>query len=227
MRFEISAMAFMSFRAEGQSSVYAFGWCSTPIRTQTLIGMLFRKIILFYCIGLSTSVLANNIAVSNVSLTGQNTAAGTNNAANFTLIQFDLSWNNSWSVLKKVTALGFHSSEYTYPEVLDASQYDGVRYYRLRQVDFDGKQEYFQPVAADCPNSGTAVSIYPNPASEQLRIQGAEPGTDWEIFDVSARSLLRGNIQEEGTELISVLSLPAGLYHMHLQNRVFPFLVLE
>ncbi len=132
-----------------------------------------------------------------------------------------------WSVLKKVTALGFHSSEYTYPEVLDASQYDGVRYYRLRQVDFDGKQEYFQPVAADCPNSGTAVSIYPNPASEQLRIQGAEPGSDWEIFDVSARSLLRGNIQEEGTELISVLSLPAGLYHMHLQNRVFPFVVLE
>lgn len=132
-----------------------------------------------------------------------------------------------WSVLKTVTALGFHSSEYTYPEVLDASQYDGVRYYRLRQVDFDGKQEYFQPVAADCPNSGTAVSIYPNPASEQLRIQGAEPGSDWEIFDVSARSLLRGNIQEEGTELISVLSLPAGLYHVHLQNRVFPFVVLE
>jgi hypothetical protein len=132
-----------------------------------------------------------------------------------------------WSVLKKVTALGFHSSEYTYPEVLDASQYDGVRYYRLRQVDFDGKQEYFQPVAADCPNSGMAVSIYPNPASEQLRIQGAEPGSDWEIFDVSARSLLRGKIHEEGTELISVLSLPAGLYHMHLQNRVFPFVVLE
>lgn len=132
-----------------------------------------------------------------------------------------------WSVLKKVTALGFHSSEYTYPEVLDASQYDGVRYYRLRQVDFDGKQEYFQPVATDCPNSGTGVSIYPNPASEQVRIQGAEPGSDWAIFDVSARSLLSGKIQENGLELISVLSLPAGLYHMHLQNRVFPFVVME
>ncbi|MFZ9719151.1 MAG: hypothetical protein ACO3BD_07325, partial [Chitinophagaceae bacterium] len=41
---------------------------------------------------------ANNIAVSNVALTGRNTSAGANNAANFTLVQFDLSWENSWRV---------------------------------------------------------------------------------------------------------------------------------
>lgn len=39
---------------------------------------------------------ANNIAVSNVSLTGQDVSAGNNNAANFALVQFDLSWDNSW-----------------------------------------------------------------------------------------------------------------------------------
>lgn len=39
---------------------------------------------------------ANNIVVSNVSLTGQNTSAGTNNAANFTFVKFDLSWDNSF-----------------------------------------------------------------------------------------------------------------------------------
>lgn len=39
---------------------------------------------------------ANDIRVTNLRLTGQNTSSGTNDAANFSLIKFDLSWNNSW-----------------------------------------------------------------------------------------------------------------------------------
>lgn len=39
---------------------------------------------------LSTGLLANNIEVSNISLTGQNTDD------EFTLVQFDISWENSW-----------------------------------------------------------------------------------------------------------------------------------
>jgi len=41
-------------------------------------------------------VRANNISVSNVTLAGQNVSAGVNNAANFTYIEFDLTWENSW-----------------------------------------------------------------------------------------------------------------------------------
>lgn len=39
---------------------------------------------------------ANNIAVSNATVTGRNTSAGTNNAANFVNVKFDCSWDNSW-----------------------------------------------------------------------------------------------------------------------------------
>jgi len=38
----------------------------------------------------------NNIAVSNVSLTGRDISAGANNASNFVMVKFDLSWENSW-----------------------------------------------------------------------------------------------------------------------------------
>lgn len=41
---------------------------------------------------LATGLTANNIEVSNVGLTGQNTTDG------FTLVQFDLSWENSWRI---------------------------------------------------------------------------------------------------------------------------------
>jgi formylglycine-generating enzyme required for sulfatase activity len=40
--------------------------------------------------------LGNNIVVSNLTLTGQNTSAGSNNVQNFSLVKFDLSWDNSW-----------------------------------------------------------------------------------------------------------------------------------
>lgn len=53
-------------------------------------------ILALWAAGLGSALLANNIAVSNVSTTGQNTSAGVNNAANYTLVEFDLSWENSW-----------------------------------------------------------------------------------------------------------------------------------
>lgn len=39
---------------------------------------------------------ANNLSVSAPLLTGKNTTAGTDNAANFVLVKFDVSWENSW-----------------------------------------------------------------------------------------------------------------------------------
>lgn len=39
---------------------------------------------------------ANNINVTNVKVTGQNTTAGVNHASNYSLVQFDLTWENSW-----------------------------------------------------------------------------------------------------------------------------------
>ena len=46
----------------------------------------------------SNLLLPNNINVSNVTLLSQNTSAGVNNSSNFSLVQFNLSWENSWRV---------------------------------------------------------------------------------------------------------------------------------
>ena len=52
--------------------------------------------ILLAMLTLGQAAHANNITVSNTTTTGQNTSAGVNNAANFTMVQFNLSWENSW-----------------------------------------------------------------------------------------------------------------------------------
>ena len=56
-----------------------------------------KSILLFLLLTmLFIEVKANNISVTNVTLTGQNTTAGTNNLANYVLVQFSVSWENSW-----------------------------------------------------------------------------------------------------------------------------------
>lgn len=44
----------------------------------------------------SVFCFANNVEVSNVALTNQNTSAGANNPANHTFVNFDVTWDNSW-----------------------------------------------------------------------------------------------------------------------------------
>jgi len=50
------------------------------------------KLLLLLMVISSTTAFANNLAVSNVSLSGQNTAS------HYSLVNFDISWDNSWRV---------------------------------------------------------------------------------------------------------------------------------
>ena len=50
------------------------------------------KLLLLFTIISSTVSFANNLAISNVSLTGQNTTS------HYSLVNFDISWDNSWRV---------------------------------------------------------------------------------------------------------------------------------
>lgn len=55
-----------------------------------------KNILVILLLSFGPVLYANNISVTNVILTGQNTIAGANNSANFMLVQFNLNWQNSW-----------------------------------------------------------------------------------------------------------------------------------
>jgi len=58
---------------------------------------LIAKLIFFCFVLLKTrTTQANNISVSNISITGKNTTAGVNNATNYSMVKFNLAWENSW-----------------------------------------------------------------------------------------------------------------------------------
>ncbi len=130
-----------------------------------------------------------------------------------------------WTNLKTIPALGFHSSTYQYPEVVDSKPSQTTKYYRLKQVDLDGEYTYFQTIAAHCPLSATSVSLYPNPTAEDLHIQGAQTGVSWEILDITGRRIRTGTINDRPLQSISILGLPAGIYRLKLPTISFSFII--
>lgn len=99
----------------------------------------------------------------------------------------------------------------------------GINYYRLRQVDLDGRFEYtpirtlsFDREATERPE----ILLFPNPATTYLMI--AQPDdhlVSWDarLFDVQGKMLERFSLRETQYRL-DLSTRPPGIYHLHLTN---------
>jgi hypothetical protein len=47
----------------------------------------------------------------------------------------------------------------------------GVSYYRIKQIDFDGKYKVFDPLTLDCDARKDWIKVYPNPTSGLINIE--------------------------------------------------------
>lgn len=82
-------------------------------------------------------------------------------------------------------------------------------YYRLKQVDFDGKSSY-SPIRSVFKESNHQINVYPNPASDLLTIEGIATGT-LEVFSVNGDLLSREDIRNQ-KHILNIQNLPAGMY---------------
>jgi hypothetical protein len=76
-----------------------------------------------------------------------------------------------YAAVGKVAASGNTTLTNVY-DLTDYSPYQGVSYYRLRQTDFNGDFELFDPVAVNI-NQGfnTVMNVYPNPTTDRVTVQ--------------------------------------------------------
>ncbi len=102
----------------------------------------------------------------------------------------------------------------------------GVNYYRLKQVDFDGIFEYFGPRKVQIINKGIS-SLYPIPSQNFITLEYSSLTSDnisWNIMDASGRILKNGNVQvESGLNQIEIqhLDLPSGVYIIQIHQNGF------
>jgi hypothetical protein len=102
---------------------------------------------------------------------------------------------------------------------------DKTNYYRLRQVDFDGKSEFSKIVSVSSKSINSIWTIYPNPAKHILRINSDFSAIkEYTIFNTLGMRVQRGAMNSS-EKSIDISSLSLGIYFLKIDNQVERFVV--
>ena len=107
------------------------------------------------------------------------------------------------------------SKRYDY---LDTTPAEGINYYRLKQIDLDGRYAYSEVVSLEFNNktTETTIAVYPNPVNEMLYIKLAQESELLEIqlFDSAGKLLFTSN----NTVQIPFDAYDSGIYVLKVRN---------
>jgi hypothetical protein len=120
-----------------------------------------------------------------------------------------------------VKAAGNSSTKNNY-RFLDTAALSGRSFYRLKEVDWDGKS-YTSPVRIISRSEPFAASLYPNPARQKVTIQLTQPLSGeavYTLLNASGQSLYTGKL-EKGRQSVSVpvFMFPAGHYILSVRSK--------
>lgn len=122
------------------------------------------------------------------------------------------SWKNI--AYLEATNSGFDTEDYSF---LDPLPDQGNHYYRLLQLDQDGKSHYSHLINISNPNHTNFVrlSVYPNPSTEGRIfinwLQGYEQGSNVQLLDATGQVVKKLDFIQSGIKL-DISMLPSGVY---------------
>lgn len=96
----------------------------------------------------------------------------------------------------------------------DTAPWNHLNIYRLRQTDIDGKYNY-SPVRSIKMDIKPTITIYPNPATNELIIKGLNRNETLCIYDANGGKVKQLKINGS-PEIISLGDLAAGTYYVHI-----------
>lgn len=119
--------------------------------------------------------------------------------------------NTNWTVLAFVEGNGTSSQRHNY-QFADA--FNGNAYYRLRQIDHDGKSE-LSPVIFVGAQALANVKLLPNPAKGQVFVTGIdEQPAQLELINMDGRVVNQSTVTQG--QAIDLRDLPAGVYQFRI-----------
>lgn len=154
--------------------------------------------------------------LSNNALLTFQTASETNNSGfiiqrSFNAYQFDsigfVKGNGNSNQLKNYRYLDFQPTQGK----------SGIVYYRLKQVDYDGKSELSSIKDVVFKFEDLEVLVFPNPTTGILNIQISDSSEyNIEVFNLSGQLILKSQISRNTT--LNLNDLPKGVYFLRLYN---------
>lgn len=139
----------------------------------------------------------------------------------------------NFETIKRVNGAGNSNINLTY-KTIDENPYKGISYYRLKQVDFDGKQSYSSIVSVNYSPNVLDFTVYPNPNDgEVININYSNDSpfyqviiTDTKGYEVYSTKTIKNN----DLKIIPNEKLKPGLYFITLiseKNKVSQKLIIK
>jgi uncharacterized delta-60 repeat protein len=145
------------------------------------------------------------------------TAQENNN--NYFSIQRSGNTTSNFAELIRINSQGNSSQAQTY-SYTDNTPLHGTNFYRLKQVDKDGKFSYSQIVSATIAD-GLTVVLYPNPVRDVLNIKGLDASMSNELSVMSAKGsvVAQTAISSTSSYQWNLKSLSKGVYYLRISSR--------
>ncbi len=120
----------------------------------------------------------------------------------------------NWDNLSFVIGNGY-SEKVHYYEYEDKDPFDGINYYLLKQIDFDGSYEFSNVISAYLSKQEEPIRIYPNPTSDILYISNPPEESMVHIKSIEGKLILSKKLI---ANQIDIEQLQTGQYILSLSN---------
>ncbi len=142
---------------------------------------------------------------------GWTTSSQTNNA-NFTIEKSEDGIN--YSEIGIIPGAGTSNEMLSY-SFIDNDTRSSLAYYRLKQTDFNGACEYFEPITIQCENSD--VSVVPNPNAGIFKVMGLNQNSKLYISESGGKIVYSTNSAYPNME-IDISNLSPGIYYLTAES---------
>lgn len=122
--------------------------------------------------------------------------------------------SNTWEVVGRLNGKGTTSVRQQY-SFIDAAPNQGLNYYRLRQIDANGKSSLSR-VRSVVIGNAVEVLAGPNPAVRYLNLRNVSEKTELVLMDAQGRQQLRRTLTQDAA--IGLDNLNAGVYMLRMTN---------
>lgn len=190
--------------------------CMTPAETDTVLGGTFQKIPILQSMSILPIELMSfsGEAAGSAALLKWVTASEINNHI------FEIERSRDAATFEKIGEIpgaGNSNQPLSY-RFTDESPWEGINYYRLKQIDYDSTSEYSQIISVYFESSAS-IAVYPNPATHQVVVQLVDNRQDVfvQLYNAFGQLLIEQPLAK-GTDraLLEVSALPKGAYFVRV-----------
>jgi hypothetical protein len=123
---------------------------------------------------------------------------------------------NNFTPVNFVPGAG-NSDNIKYYRITDVPGRTGSVYYRLKQIDLDGNSK-LSVIVSVLFNKSEIIGIYPNPAQQQVTVEGIDNFSSVQVFDVTGKLMRDIKTHNQYQANINLIGLVNGVYLLRLAN---------